>query len=195
MERQERSQRFRSIDMAYIAIGTAILTVCSWITIPSVVPFTLQTFAVILILGMLGGRRGTFSILLYILLGLIGVPVFSGFRGGPAALFGTTGGYILGFVLTGLLWSITEKAVRRAADPETRMPLPLRFLAAILGMAVCYFFGTVWFMILYTRNTGAISLGTALAWCVIPFIIPDLIKLVLAVALSGKLRKLAKIRD
>ena len=195
MERQEISQRFRSIDMAYIAIGTAILTVCSWITIPSVVPFTLQTFAVILILGMLGGRRGTFSILLYILLGLIGVPVFSGFRGGPAALFGTTGGYILGFVLTGLLWSITEKAVRRAADPKTRMPLPLRLLAAILGMAVCYFFGTAWFMILYTRNTGAISLGTALAWCVIPFIIPDLIKLVLAVALSGKLRKLARIRD
>ncbi len=195
MERQEISQRFRSIDMAYIAIGTAILTVCSWITIPSVVPFTLQTFAVILILGMLGGRRGTFSILLYILLGLIGVPVFSGFRGGPAALFGTTGGYILGFVLTGLLWSITEKAVRRAADPDARMPLPLRFLVAILGMAVCYFFGTVWFMILYTQNTGAISLGTALAWCVIPFIIPDLIKLVLAVALSGKLRKLAKIRD
>ena len=195
MERQEISQRFRSIDMAYIAIGTATLTVCSWITIPSVVPFTLQTFAVILILGMLGGRRGTFSILLYILLGLIGVPVFSGFRGGPAALFGTTGGYILGFVLTGLLWSITEKAVRRAADPETWMPLPLRLLAAILGMAVCYFFGTAWFMILYTRNTGAISLGTALAWCVIPFIIPDLIKLVLAVALSGKLRKLAKIRD
>jgi len=195
MERQEISQRFRSIDMAYIAIGTAILTVCSWITIPSVVPFTLQTFAVILILGMLGGRRGTFSILLYILLGLIGVPVFSGFRGGPAALFGTTGGYILGFVLTGLLWSITGKAVRRAVDPETRMPLPLRLLAAILGMAVCYFFGTAWFMILYTRNTGAISLGTALAWCVIPFIIPDLIKLVLAVALSGKLRKLARIRD
>jgi len=195
MERQEMSQRFRSIDMAYIAIGTAILTVCSWITIPSVVPFTLQTFAVILILGMLGGRRGTFSILLYILLGLIGVPVFSGFRGGPAALFGTTGGYILGFVLTGLLWSITEKAVRRAADPKTRMPLPLRLLAAILGMAVCYFFGTAWFMILYTRNTGAISLGTALAWCVIPFIIPDLIKLVLAVALSGKLRKMARIRD
>ena len=78
MEQQERLQRFRSIDMAYSAIGAAILTVCSWITIPSVVPFTLQTFAVILILGMLGGRRCTFSILLYILLGLIGVPVFSG---------------------------------------------------------------------------------------------------------------------
>ena len=174
------------------------------ITIPSVVPFTLQTFAVVLILGVLGGKRGTLSILLYIILGLIGIPVFSGFRGGPAALFGTTGGYIIGFLLTGLLWIALAKAFDLAGSraPHGEAParraserLPFKFIAAILGLAICYFFGTVWFMILYTRNTGAISIGMALAWCVIPFLVPDVIKLVLAVLLSGKLKKLARIRD
>ncbi len=196
--------RFRSIDLAYIAIGAVIIAVCSWITIPSVVPFTLQTFAVVLILGVLGGKRGTLSILLYIILGLIGIPVFSGFRGGPAALFGTTGGYIIGFLLTGLLWIALAKAFDLAGSraPHGEAParraserLPFKFIAAILGLAICYFFGTVWFMILYTRNTGAISIGMALAWCVIPFLVPDVIKLVLAVLLSGKLKKLARIRD
>ena len=187
MDRRENGkQRLRSIDLAYIAIGAVIIAVCSWITIPSVVPFTLQTFGVILILATLGGRRGTLSILLFILLGLIGIPVFSGFRGGPAVLFGPTGGYILGFVLTGVIWILFEMRPMR---------LPVKLIAAVLGLVICYFFGTVWFMFLYTRNTGAISVGMALAWCVLPFVIPDLVKVVLAVLLSGKLRKLAKIRD
>ena len=179
--------------MAYIAIGAVLIMVCSWITIPSVVPFTLQTFAVVLVLGILGGKRGTVSIALFILMGLMGIPVFSGFRGGPGVLFGPTGGYLLGFLLTGLLWTGLSRAASRASGRGDS--LPLKFLAAVLGLAVCYFFGTAWFMVLYTRNSGPISLGMALAWCVVPFVIPDAVKIVLAVLLSGKLKKAAKIRD
>ena len=74
--------------MTYIALGVVLITVCSWISIPMAVPFTLQTFAVFTVCGMLGGRRGTISVLIYILLGLLGIPVFSGFMGGAGVLFG-----------------------------------------------------------------------------------------------------------
>ena len=59
----------------------------------------------------------------------------------------------------------------------------------VLGLAVCYAFGTAWFMVVYTHNSGAIGLGTALSWCVFPFIIPDLVKMALAISLSEQLRK------
>ena len=95
-------KQFRVVDLTYMAVCAALIAVCSWISIPAAVPFTLQTFAVFCVLGLLGGKRGTVSILVYILLGAIGLPVFSGFNGGIGALLGTTGGYIIGFIFVGL---------------------------------------------------------------------------------------------
>ncbi len=84
-------------DLAVVGLGTAIVTVCAWISIPiGTVPFTLQTFAVAAVGGLLGWKRGSLSVLAYLLLGLVGVPVFAGFKAGLAALMGPTGGYILG---------------------------------------------------------------------------------------------------
>ena len=91
------------MDLAYTALFTVLLAVCAWITVPLTVPFTLQTFGVFAALGTLGGRRGTYAVAAYLLLGLAGLPVFSGFRGGPGVLLGTTGGYILGFLASALL--------------------------------------------------------------------------------------------
>lgn len=88
----------KTYDMAYIAIFTVLMAVCSWISIPATVPFTLQTFGVFVAVGVLGGKRGSLAVLIYILLGVIGVPVFAGFSGGIGAILGTTGGYILGFL-------------------------------------------------------------------------------------------------
>ena len=102
-----KTKGFQTIDLAYVAVCAVLTAVCSWISIPAAVPFTLQTFAVFCSLGLL----------------------------------------------------------------------------------LCYAFGTAWFMFVYARQTGAIALGTALAWCVIPFILPDLVKLALALLLSGRLRK------
>lgn len=172
--------KWSTFDMAYIGVFAVLMAICSWISIPTLVPFTLQTFAIFAALGVLGGRRGTFAIVVYILLGAIGVPVFAGFSGGIGILLSNTGGYIIGFLFSGLLyWGITQIAGEK---PVVMM------VSMLLGMAAYYVFGTVWFMQVYARQAGAIGLGTALGWCVIPFIIPDLCKMVLALALSKVLK-------
>ena len=175
------NKQFRVVDLAYMAVCAALIAICSWISIPAAVPFTMQTFAVFCVLGLLGGKRGTISILVYILLGAVGLPVFAGFSGGIGILFGTTGGYIIGFIFVGLIYWAAEKLFGAK--------LPLRIAAMVLGLAVCYAFGTVWFMLVYARSSGAIALATALGWCVLPFIVPDLVKMGLAVLLSERLRK------
>ncbi len=163
-------------DIVYVGVFAVLITICSWISIPTLVPFTLQTFAVFAAVGILGGRRGTFAVLVYILMGAVGLPVFAGFSGGAGILFGTTGGYILGFVLTGLLyWGITKVLGEK---------LWVMILSMVLGLIVCYAFGTAWFMLVYARQSGPVGIGTALGWCVIPFILPDLIKIALAAAMT-----------
>lgn len=172
--------KWSTLDMAYVGVFAVLIAICSWISIPTTVPFTLQTFAVFAAVGVLGGRRGTFAVLVYILLGAIGVPVFAGFSGGISVLFSTTGGYIIGFLFSCLIyWGITKAAGEK---------LPVMILSMVLGLIVCYAFGTAWFMIVWARTNEAIGLGTALGWCVIPFIIPDLCKIALAVALTKVLK-------
>ena len=87
-------------ELAYTGILAALIAVCSWISIPTAVPFTLQTFAVFLTLGLLGGRLGTLAVTVYLLLGAVGLPVFAGFHGGLGAFLGATGGYLVGFLFT-----------------------------------------------------------------------------------------------
>ena len=175
----------RTRDMAYIALFAVLMAVCSWISIPTVVPFTLQTFAVFLAVGVLGGKRGTLAVLVYILLGAVGVPVFAGFQGGLGILLGTTGGYIIGFLFTALLMWLMEALLGKK--------LWVLAVSMVLGLIVCYAFGTAWFMVVYARTSGAVGLGTALGWCVIPFIIPDLVKIALALLLSRRLSKVLKL--
>ena len=98
--------RLRTLDMAYIALFAVLMAVCAWITVPlpkPLVQFTMQTFAMFMALTTLGGRRGLYAMVVYLLLGAVGVPVFSGFRGGLGVLLDTTGGYIIGFVAAALL--------------------------------------------------------------------------------------------
>ena len=93
MENQEvkKSKRFKTIDIAYIGIFAALIAVCSWISIPLAVPVTLQTMAVCITAGLLGTKKSVLTVVVYILLGLIGVPVFAGFSSGVGVLFGMTG--------------------------------------------------------------------------------------------------------
>ena len=76
------AEKSKTYDMVYIAVFAVLMAICSWISIPTVVPFTLQTFGVFLAIGVLGGKRGSLAVLVYILLGAIGVPVFAEFTGG-----------------------------------------------------------------------------------------------------------------
>ena len=175
------NSKFRVVDLTYMAVGAALTAVCSWVSIPSTVPFTLQTFAVFCVLSLLGGKRGTVSVLIYILLGAVGMPVFAGFTGGIGILLGTTGGYIIGFILMGLLFWLAEHFFGNA--------LPVRIVSMLAGLLVCYAFGTGWFLRVYARQSGAIGIGTALSWCVLPFILPDLAKMALAVGIAGRVKK------
>ena len=181
-------KKFSTIELVYIAVFAALMAVCSWISIPApapLAPFTLQTFAVFAILLLLGGRRGFFTVLTYILLGAIGVPVFAQFMSGVGVLFGTTGGYIIGFLFSALLYWALERVIE--GKPV------LQIAALVLGLIVCYAFGTAWFMVVYARQAGPVGLATALGWCVLPFIIPDLVKLALAWVLASMLKKHVKL--
>ncbi len=163
-----------------------MICICSWISIPMAVPFTMQTFAVFCSLELLGGKRGTLAVCVYVLLGAAGLPVFSGFTGGLGRLLGSTGGYILGFIVSGLVYSAGERLCGKKAA--------VRIISMILGLVACYAFGTAWFMHVYAKNTGPIALGTALTWCVLPFILPDLIKISLAFLISSRIARAVKLR-
>lgn len=170
-----------TLDLVYCGMFAVLLAICSWISIPSVVPFTLQTFAVFFTLLLLGGRRGTITIIVYLLLGAVGVPVFANFGAGIGYLLGSTGGYIIGFLFTALIMWAFE-------DFSGKKPL-LQILSMILGLFICYAFGTLWYMQFYTRSGDAVTLATVLGWCVFPFIIPDLCKMAFAWFLAKRLKK------
>ena len=162
----------------------AVIAVCALITVPFAVPFTMQTFAVFFALLMLGGKRGAASVIVYTALGLAGLPVFSGFVGGFAVLFGATGGYIIGFVLAALIFWVFEKIFggKRGADVA----------AIIVAMLVLYTVGTAWYALVYMGGTGA-GFAAAVAQCVLPFIVPDAAKIALAFLLCKRLKKYVKI--
>lgn len=180
------STKMRTVDMVYIALFAVLMAVCSWISIPAAVPFTMQTFGVFLAVAVLGGKRGTLAILVYLLLGAVGAPVFAGFSGGISALVGSTGGYIIGFLFLALVMWLMERLLGKKTW--------VLAVSMVLGLVVCYAFGTAWFMVVYARTTGAIGLWTALGWCVFPYIIPDLAKIVLALMLSKRLAAVLKLR-
>lgn len=166
--------------MTRIALCAALLAPCAWLSVPTQPPFTMQTFGVFLTLLLLGAKDGTIAIGLYILLGALGVPVFSGFNGGMGALMGPTGGYIVGFLLICLIFGLL---CGKGAG------LWLKALALLLGLAVCYAFGTLWFVKVYGDMKGPISTLSALSMCVFPFIVPDLAKLALALWAGKRLEK------
>ena len=185
---QHRENTLSVRDLCLTAMFTALIAAFSWISVPApppFVPFTLQTFGVFIALEMLGGKRATLSVLCFVLLAALGAPVLSGFKGGLGALFGTTGGYILGFLLMSLLYWLLEVLLGKAVW--------VRILALAGGLLLCYTFGTIWFIVLYTRQQEAISIGTALMWCVVPFILPDVVKLSLAFCMGAAIKKRIRI--
>ena len=167
-------------DMIYIALMAVVITLCSWLSVPAAVPFTMQTFAVFCALLLLGGRRGSLAVGLYLLLGAVGLPVFSGFKAGLGALLGPTGGYLLGFLLGALLYWLGEGKLH---------DLPLLIGCNLL----CYLFGTLWFVLLYASEEKPIGFGTALMLCVVPYLLPDAIKLLLAFVLARRVKKAVRL--
>lgn len=172
------------VSSAFAALAAALIAVGAWITVPAAVPFTMQTFAVFCALLLLGGRYGTMAVGVYLLLGAVGVPVFSGFRGGVGVLFSATGGYLLGFLLMALVyWAVTALLGEG---------LWQRVTALVGGQVLCYAFGTWWFALVYTQEHGAVGAATALGMGVLPFLLPDAVKLVLALVVTARVKKRMK---
>ena len=165
-------------NITVTAMFVALTIVLSQIAIPlpfTDVPLSLATLAVFLSGAVLGPARGAVAQGIYVVMGLAGLPVFANFSGGFARVLGPTGGYIWGYIVAALfIGLIISKAGRRFwAYPA----------AMVTGLAGCYALGTAWYMI-YAQ----IDLWAALALCVVPFLVGDAIKIVLASVLAYRLR-------
>lgn len=180
----KRRARSAAKEIAYIALGVALITICAWISIPVfTIPYTLQTLAVPLIGALLGWKRGATSVVVYILMGLAGIPVFSNFNAGAGVLFGPTGGYIFGF-----LFAVVISGLFKLIPLKNKWGRSGMFYGAnVLGMAVCYAFGTAWFVFMYRC-----SVAYALTVCVVPYLAADAVKLLVAALLTVRLEPYIK---
>jgi biotin transport system substrate-specific component len=178
----KKKEKINLKDYILISLFSAIIAVSSFIYIPSPVPFTLQTLAIFCTLTILGGKKGIISIILYIFLGIIGLPVFSGFSGGIGHLAGASGGYITGFILLALIYTFFTH--------KNKNNTKLQFIGLIIGLITCYAFGTFWYCAIYLKNLSLQAIISSLSFCVLPFIIPDTAKLIIAVIINKKLSQI-----
>jgi biotin transport system substrate-specific component len=189
MKTEDKPMNTKTKELTLIGLMAAITCIAGPLSLPlpfSPVPVSLTNLAIYFSVYILGMKRGTISYLVYLLLGLVGLPVFSAFTSGPAKLFGPTGGYLIGFIFMALICGF---CVDRWNG---------RFVASFLGMAagtaVCYLFGTVWLAYQMTLSAGQQSpnliqaLPAAFAAGVLPFIIGDLLKMVLTLVVGAQVR-------
>lgn len=163
-----------------IATSVALMAVCSWISVPFFISFTMQSFGVFFISALMGWKKSVLAMLVYIALGICGAPVFSGFQSGAAHLAGATGGYIISFPVVALIIGVL---CRLLGDR-----IPLLMLSMLIGIAVCYIAGTLWYVFGYTRSDSTYSFLSVLSYCVFPFIIPDILKSFLAAFLIRRIK-------
>ena len=166
------------------ALMTALICLTSLITVPVfTVPITLQTFGIYSVLFILGGKRGSIATLLYILIGALGLPVFSGFSGGIGRLFDAAGGFIFGFLLSSLLfWMLTRLM------PKRKFYL---IFSAMISLFLLYFVGSLWYSLVYLGAPD--ELFNMLLLCFTVFLIADSVKITLAYIIALRLSRIIKI--
>ncbi len=162
------------MNLTYIAMSAAIMAVCAFISVPIGVSVTMQTFGVLTVSALFGARIGVISVMVYLILGAVGLPVFSGFRGGLGHLMGPGGGYLFGFILTALIVGLLSKR---------NISL---WLSMTLGVAACYVFGTVWYAVLYGAGKSIFEIVLV---CALPFIPFDIVKIALSVFSVKRLKR------
>jgi len=187
----DKTQKNKTYNIVLIAVSAALIAICSWISITiGPVPFTLQTMAIFAVLMTIGGARGSVAVIIYLLLGLVGVPVFAGFKGGPASFLGPTGGFLVGFAVASLVWILLEKLLRDKMSSSAVKRILYGVINAVICEVVMYTIGVIWFMVVYGQQTGPVGLGATLTMCVVPFIIPDIVKIAVAIVIGDRAGKL-----
>ncbi len=178
--KEKHTKYFHVKTMANISLCTAVIIISSWLTIPLPVSFTLQTLSIFVICSVFSARVSFFSILLYVMLGVCGIPVFSNFGAGISVLIGPTGGFIFSFLLIPFIFSLFRGNKRY-----------MLALSMILSQIACYILGALWYAVLLQNNFYS-SIISAFAICVVPFLIFDTIKIIVALLLSPKLKRIIK---
>lgn len=177
-------------DLCYIAVFSAIISVLSQLSIPmpAGVPMTLQTLIIPIAGIVLGKKRGTYATLLYLLIGAVGIPVFSGFSGGVGVLLGMTGGFLISFPIlsytAGLGDELGIKLSHKGEKTTPSMYFIILVLCLIIGATINYVFGTIWFMI-FSKS----SFITGFTACVLPFIPTSIMKIILVALVAPQLKK------
>lgn len=169
-------------QIAAIGVMAAVICILGPLSIPipvSPVPISFTMLGIYFAVYALGMKNGTVAYLIYMLLGLVGVPVFSGYSAGPSKLFGPTGGYIIAFIFTAL---ITGFFVDRYSEN-----ILLHILGMSLGMIVLYFFGSLWL-----SWQAKMTMWQALMAGAVPYIPADIVKIILAALIGPQLRRQLK---
>ena len=167
------------LSLLYAALGAALMAVSSMISIPIVIPITLQTLALYILLFFFGGKIGTLAATIYVAIGAVGLPVFSGFGGGVGRLFDASGGFIFGFIFAAAVFWLMSTVLGSA--PRAKI------LSGVASLLVLYLVGTLWYSLVYLGGGGFFAVISA---CVLPFIIPDAVKMFFAYAISSRLGRI-----
>ena len=176
--RENVLKKLKTRDIVYIAIAVALNAICAFITIPATVPFTLQVFGIFFTLEYFGGKRGAIAVWLYLFFGAIGLPIFSGFQGGYGVLLSATGGFIMAFAVVALIYFVAS---------FFKMPQFAHYVLAAVSLVVIYLGGCAWFVYIMGG-----TLVHALLICVVPFVLPDAVKIALAFLLTARLMKVKR---
>lgn len=166
-------------NLTLIALFAALMCVSAVISIPLPIPIALQTLFLCLSVGLLGIKRSVAVVIIYIFMGLLGLPVFSGLQGGIAALFSNTGGYILGFLPFVFVKGLTKKLFKNS--------LVSAFVSSLLGLIPLYITGSIWFCFIYYKTFNIVTFISSLSISVAPFILPDIIKAFVSAIIEKRL--------
>ncbi len=172
-------------DMTKISFFTAVTVICAQISASiGAIPFTMQTFAFFLSSAVLGFKNGVLSVLIYMLLGILGLPVFSGFNSGIGVICGPTGGFIWGFLFSAAVIGFFTERFKKSTVASV--------FSMVFGLMICYIIGCLQYMLLYTKNFSGFK--TAVTICVLPFIPFDAVKIILAAVISRKIKNITELK-
>ena len=180
---ETKAKPLSTAGMVLTAVMAAVICILAPISIPlpgGLVPISLATFAVYLSANLLGWKPGTLSTLLYLLLGLVGLPVFSAYSSGAGILLGPTGGYLIGYIPLALISGSFFERFSGTGLFDRIMGVA----GAILATAVLYVIGTLWLM-----KAAGLGLPAAIATGMLPFIPGDLVKIIVVVLIGPEIRK------
>lgn len=173
----EKNKEIKTRKLTLIGVVTAVICILGPLSLPiGIVPISLTNLAIYFAIYVLGGKRGTLSYIVYLFIGLVGLPVFSGFSGGFPKLVGPTGGYLIGFILMAFISGIfIDKFPNK---------IYMCFLGMALGTIITYIIGTAW--LAYVANIG---FNKALTVGVLPFIPGDIVKIIIASLIGPQIKK------